>query len=123
VSHIVTIQTEVRDATAVQAACRRLGLPQPVQGTFRLYSSQATGLSVRLPDWRYPAVAELTTGRVQYDNFNGYWGDQKHLDAFLQAYAVEKAKIECRKKGHTTTEQTLADGSIKLTVQVHGGAQ
>ena len=66
---------------------------------------------------------ELTTGRVQYDNFNGYWGDQKHLDAFLQAYAVEKAKIECRKKGHTTTEQTLADGSIKLTVQVHGGAQ
>jgi len=27
-SHIVTIKTEVRDAVAVQAACRRLGLSQ-----------------------------------------------------------------------------------------------
>ena len=26
-SHIVTIETEVRDATAVQAACERLKLP------------------------------------------------------------------------------------------------
>lgn len=36
--------------------------------------------------------------------------------------AVEKAKIEARKKGHSVTEQSLADGSIKLTVQVGGAA-
>lgn len=120
-SHLVSIQTEIRDATAVQAACRRLGLPQPVQGTFRLYSTSATGLSVRLPAWKYPVVCELTNGALKYDNYQEHWGDQKHLDAFLQAYAVERAKIEARKKGHTTTEQTLADGSIKLTVQIHGG--
>jgi hypothetical protein len=40
----------------------------------------------------------------------------------MQAYAVEKAKLEARRKGHTTTEQQLADGSIKLKVQVAGGA-
>jgi hypothetical protein len=34
---------------------------------------------------------------------------------------VEKAKIEARKRGHSVFEQPLADGSIKLTIQVAGG--
>jgi hypothetical protein len=121
-SHIVMIQTEVRDVAAVAAACRRLGLGEPVQGTTRLYSGQVTGLAVQLPDWRYPVVADVATGRLRYDNFGGHWGDQRQLDRFLQAYAVEKAKLEARKRGHSVTEQALTDGSIKLTVQVAGGA-
>ena len=32
--------------------------------------------------------------------------------------AVEKAKIEVRKAGHTATEHLLADGSIRVCVQV-----
>jgi hypothetical protein len=59
---------------------------------------------------------------VRYDNYNGRWGEQAQLDRFLQAYAVEKAKIEARKRGHTVTEQSLTDGSIKLTVSVGGAA-
>jgi hypothetical protein len=51
-----------------------------------------------------------------------FWGDPSKLDALLQMYAVEKAKIEARKKGHTVSEQSLSDGSIKLTIQVAGGA-
>ena len=121
-SHIVTIKTEVRDAAAVEAACSRLRLPSPVHGTHQLYSSKATGLAVQLPKWRYPAVCELSTGQVHYDNFAGRWGNQHCLDAFLQSYAVEKAKIEARRRGHSVTEQSLDDGSIKLTVQVAGGA-
>ena len=53
-SHIVVIKTEVRDAAAVRAACQRLKLPQPVQGTHRLFGSEAIGLGVTLPDWKYP---------------------------------------------------------------------
>jgi len=121
-SHVVTIKSEVRDAAAVRAACQRLGLPQPVQGTHRLFTSQATGLAVALPKWRYPAVCDLSTGQVQYDNFRGHWGEQQHMDAFLQAYAVEKARAEARRQGHQVTEAKLSDGSIKLTVQVNGGA-
>ena len=119
-SHIVSIKTEVRDPAAVRAACQRLGLPQPVQGTHRLFTSQATGLAVQLPKWRYPAVCDLGTGHVAYDNFKGHWGDQRQLDAFLQAYAVERAKAEARRKGHTCTEQHLSDGSVKLTINVGG---
>jgi hypothetical protein len=121
-SHIVTIKSEVRDAAAVQAACRRLGLPQAVQGTTRLFSGQATGLAVQLPDWTYPVVIDTASGQMKFDNYNGRWGDQMHLDGFLQAYAAEKVKIEARRKGHAVTEQQLADGSIKLTIHVGGAA-
>jgi hypothetical protein len=36
--------------------------------------------------------------------------------------AVEKATIEARRKGHAVAERALADGSIRLTVTVGGGA-
>jgi hypothetical protein len=97
-------------------------LPPPVDGTHELYTSRVNGLAVQLPEWRYPAVCELSSGQIHYDNYGGRWGDQSHLDAFLQSYAVEKAKIEARRQGHSVTEQLLGDGSIKLTVQVNGGA-
>ena len=117
-SHIVTIKTEVRDANAVRASCRRLRLPAPVQGTHRLFSGQVSGLGVQLQDWKYPVVCQLDTGQLRYDNYGGRWGDQQHLDAFLQRYAVEKATIEARRQGHSVTEQPLHDGSVKLTINV-----
>jgi hypothetical protein len=40
----------------------------------------------------------------------------------MQAYAVEKARLEARRRGHSVVEQALADGSISLTIRV-GGAQ
>jgi hypothetical protein len=121
-SHIVEIKTEVRDEAAVKAACTRLQIPSPENKTVRLFSATATGLCVQLPGWSYPVVANLQTGQVQYDNYNGHWGEQKHLNAFLQAYAVEKAKIEARKKGHSVSETRLQDGSIRVTVKVGGAA-
>jgi hypothetical protein len=121
-SHIVSIRTEVRDAQAVAEACRRLGLPEPVTGTATLFSGEATGLVVKLPDWLYPVVFDPATGQVQYDNYEGVWGDRKHLDRFMQVYAVEKARLEARKRGHNVVEQSLPDGSIKLTIQMGGAS-
>jgi hypothetical protein len=121
VSHIVTIKTEVRDAGAVLAAAKRLGLDEPFEGTTRLFDGEATGLLLKLPGWLYPVVLDTSTGQTQYDNYGGQWGDPRHLDGFLQMYAVEKAKIEARKRGHSVFEQPLADGSIKLVIQVAGG--
>jgi hypothetical protein len=94
VSHIVTIRTQVRDPIAVASACERLALPAPIVGTAKLFSSQASGLIVQLPRWRY----------------------QRDLDSFIQAYSVEKTKLEARKAGHTVSEQALTDGSIKVRI-------
>ncbi len=121
-SHIVEIQTQVRDAAAVRAGCQRLGLDTPVEGKFKLYSETVHGLGVELRNWRYPVVFDLATGKSQYDNYEGHWGEPKRLDEFMQAYAVEKAKVEARKQGYSVSEQPLADGSIKVTVQVGGAA-
>ncbi|CAN5620082.1 hypothetical protein BH23PLA1_BH23PLA1_40140 [soil metagenome] len=120
-SHIVEIRTEVRDTEAVAAACRRLSLPVPVRGTAKLYSGEVTGLQVKLPGWIYPVVIQPETGQVQFDNYGGQWGSQEQMDKFLQSYAVEKTRIEARRKGHAVVEQALPDGSVKLTIQVGGG--
>jgi hypothetical protein len=115
-SHIVTIQTKLHDTVAVAAACQRLNLPTPVEGTATLFSGEATGLLVKLPDWLYPLVVNTTTGQAAFDNYEGAWGRQEQLDRFLQMYAVEKTKLEARKKGYSVSEQALTDGSIKLQV-------
>jgi hypothetical protein len=121
-SHIVTIQTQIRDLAAIWAACRRLELAEPVEGTVKLFSGEVAGWAVQLPQWTYPIVCDVSAGKVHYDNFQGRWGDQKELDRFVQAYAVEKVRIEARRAGRSLAEQTLSDGSIKLTIQVAGGA-
>jgi hypothetical protein len=121
-SHIVQIQTQVTSEAAVQAACRRLQLAPAVHATVTLFSAKSNGLVVRLPAWRYPLVCDLATGTIQFDNFEGAWGEQRELDKFLQAYAVERATLEARARGHWVTETSLADGSVKLTLRVGGAA-
>ena len=121
-SHVVHIKTEVRDVLALCTACRRLGLAEPVHETVKLFSGEATGHCVRLPDWRYPVVCELATGQLAFDNFAGRWGDPCELDSLLQSYAVEKTRLEARKQGHEVLEEQLVDGSVKLTVRIGGVA-
>lgn len=98
------------------AACRRLSLTEPVRETVQLFSGQATGLAVRLPNWQYPVVVDIEIGAVHYDDFGGEWGEQRQLDRLFQAYAVERAKLEARKKGFSVNETALQDGSIKLQI-------
>jgi hypothetical protein len=103
------------DLTAtIVFACRRLGLKEPVHGTAKLFSGEATGLLVHLPEWHYPVVIDTLTGVARFDNFNGRWGNQEHLHAFFQMYSVEKAKIEARRRRRAVSEQQLTDGSIRL---------
>lgn len=121
-SHIVQIQTQVRDPDGIRAACDRLKLAPPVFGKTELFSESMTGWAVRLPEWKYPIVCDVNTGQINFDNFDGRWGDQRELDRFVQNYAVEKTRIEARQQGHTVTEQQLDDGRIRLTVQIGGAA-
>ena len=50
-SHIVSVQTEVRDADAIWSACHHLRLNPPIFGSFCLFRSTVTGVGVRLPTW------------------------------------------------------------------------
>ena len=121
-SHVVIVRTQVKDVSALAAACRRLGLSQPVQGTATLFSSEATGQIVQLPGWTYPVVFDTATGEAHYDTYNGAWGEQKELGKLLQRYAAEKATLEARRAGHAVLETPLSDGSIRLTIQTGGSS-
>ena len=121
-SHIVEIQTEIRDPIAVRAACHRLRLPTPIEGEHQLFDSVVAGLGVQLPRWRYPVVCQIETGKLKYDNYNGRWGDPVELDRFKQGYAVEKTKLEAYQQGHSVTEKSCEDGSVELLVEIGGAA-
>ena len=120
-SHIVTIQVEIRDLDAIKSACRRLNLKEPVHGKTTLFETEVEGVLVELQDWIFPICCVLKTGELKYDNFSGAWGEQKYLDRFVQTYCIEKATLEARRKGYGVVEQQLSDGSVKLTVNIGGG--
>jgi hypothetical protein len=117
-SHIVTVRTQLRDSLVIQSACSRLNLPAPTFGTAKLFVTEKTGWIVKLTGRKYPAVCNTTNGEIDRDSYEGRWGDPKRLHEFMQAYAVEKAKIEARKAGLSATEQLLGHGSICVCVQV-----
>jgi hypothetical protein len=114
--HNVTIETKVHDAAALTAACHRLGLAEPVHANVRLYSADAAGLVVTLPGWQFPVVIDIAEGSIKYDNYEGRWGNPAELGRLLQVYAVEKAKLEARKKGYCVTEQAHQDGTMVLQI-------
>ena len=99
-SHIVEIQTQVRDAEAVRAACQRLHLPAFVERTVKLFSGEATGLAIELPGWRYLVVAQCETGQLAYEDFEGRWGEQRDSADFCRV--TRRKKCESRQGSGVT---------------------
>ena len=95
-SHLVSIETKVRVRAAIHAACRRLGLPAPTEGTFKFYSDHASGLGVRLPGWRYPAVCDTRTGQIHTDTYGGRWVTNSSWTVSCNAMRL---KLSCSRPG------------------------
>ena len=60
--------------------------------------------------------------RVQSGSVGGFyvcafWGEERELHRFIQAYAVEVIRQQARQHGRAMTEQQLPDGRIKLCIQ------
>jgi hypothetical protein len=142
VSHIVTIKTEIRDLAAVRAVCKRFKWEfregQTRYQWFGTYMGDAPlpeGVTVadlgtcthaiHVPGCRYEIGIVAKPGG--YDLRWDYWetaiknamgGPEAHR--FQQAYAIEKAKIEARKQGHSVTEQPQKNGTIRLIITPRG---
>lgn len=116
-SHTATIDVEVKDTAALQAACRRLGVRCELNTTVRLFDRQEfRGHAVYLDGWKYPVVF-TAEGKAKFDNYNGRWGAQEKLDQFRQRYAVEAARRVAQRQGKRVQERKLQDGSIQLVIQ------
>ena len=119
-SHVVTIETKLKDPAALSAACARLRLPEPKTETVKFFDgSEHEGLAVRPPGFVYPVVVK-EDGTTLSDTYGGRWGDDAFLGRLKQAYAVEAAKLQAKARGHRCTETPLPDGGVKLTVTAGG---
>lgn len=97
----------------LRETCRKLGVNLQPWGKHKLYSSTETGYAVKLDGWRYPVI--LGKDGIAKDDYNGSWGEQSKLDAFMQRFTAEKAIRDARRKGYSVSEN-ITDGRIKLTL-------
>lgn len=121
-SHTMNMDTEIRDLNALDIALKRLGyedIDLTVQDNVKVYGSSYTGVPVQLKGWNYPIVIDSENGRVTYDNYNGSWGNIERLQELKAHYGIEKAKIECRKAGHSFHESVTDDGLLQLRIAVN----
>jgi hypothetical protein len=130
-SHYSEVRIELRDRAALVAALYRLGFQGKVevhQEAQALYGyqgdlrEQQAHIIIRCQHVG-PAANDLGFQRQsdgtyrawisEYDrNHNGY--NDSWLGRLKQAYGVERAKAEARKKGYRVTEQKQEDGRVRL---------
>lgn len=122
-SHISKIELEVKDIGILGQACSRMGL-QLVKGqqTHKWYGKDAQcDHAIKVPGAQYEIGVVKKHGSYElqcdfYDrNIDRAIGKQGGL--LKQAYAVEKAKVEARRKGYSVLEKRT-DTGIQLHVRM-----
>ncbi len=121
-SHFTTIKTQIRDITALKAACTELGLDvienaeargfstNTIRGDYviRLKGPYDVALN-RQPDGSYALNADLWQGRVESELGQDF-GRLKQL------YGVHKSMLEARRRGLSVRRRNLANGTVRLAL-------
>lgn len=124
-SHKTTIKTEIHDLEALKRAAAKCDevaeikvaeAGQEIEG--RLYQGVTKGAAViKFKSWNYPVVIKAD-GTAEYDNYNGNWGETKHLDKLTQLYAAEVVVQKVKTSGlRIISQETKADGTIRIQAQ------
>ena len=122
-SHISKIELEVTDLGILGQACRRMGL-QLVKGqqTYKWYGKDGQcDHAIKVPRAQYEIGVVKQDGKYElqcdfYDrNIEKTIGKRGCL--LKQSYAVEKAKVEARRKGYSVLEKRT-DTGIRIHVRM-----
>ena len=121
-SHFTSIQTQIKDLTALQDACTELGVELIHQGVARGYATHTRrGDAViklkgpydialnKQPDGNYDLTTDWWNGHVEKEVGTNF-------TKLIQLYGVHKAMREAKKNGYLTSRKTLPNGAIKLTI-------
>ena len=130
-SHIVSIRSQLRDAIAIGAACRRLGLAEPVHGTAEMYGGSVQGLLVQLPGWQYPIAIDtakrvasqiLQHGKVRR-SYIGIGGQDidlpRNLVRHFQLPAEKAVFVTAVEEGSPSRRAGLRDGDVIVALDGH----
>lgn len=114
-SHIATVAIKLRDLPLLVEVCGQAGVPCELGAReVRLYSGAVpAAAALHLKGWRYP-VAVLADGTVQYDNYDGAWGEKAELDRILRNYAEAVTVRQARRLGMAVRREEREDGAVVL---------
>lgn len=121
-SHFTTVTTQIKDLTALKAACSELGVELLGNSQARGYSTNTLqgDYVIRLKGPYDIAVQQQPDGTfgLTTDWWNGHVEKEvgPKFGRLLQFYAVHKATMEARKRGHSVTRKVQKDGAIKLVI-------
>lgn len=123
-SHLSKIELEIKDIAALRKACQRLGFQLNMeQKSFKWYGTTDAKCdhTIKVPDANYE-IGVLKDGNkynLQCDFFDYRLVNKIGKDGGLlkQAYTLEKAKMEAKKKGYACKEIKTPQG-IQLTITV-----
>jgi len=127
-SHLVKIELEINDITALKRTCARLGLQfMADQKTFKWYGREPAPCeaAIKVPGQGYGyeigVVKEGKGYSLQTDFFDLNIIEKIGQKGGLlkQGYAIEKAKWEAIKKGYSVREHKTPTG-VQLRIQVGG---
>jgi hypothetical protein len=124
-SHFTTIQTQIRDLTALSEACSELGVSLVPDADCRGYA----GITRKAPHvirlkGPYdiavePSKANDGTHGLTTDWWDGHVAREvgEGYGRLLQCYGVHKTEREARLRGLRTSRKVETDGSILLTLE------
>lgn len=122
-SHFANIETQIRDITALKAACAEMGLSVLENAKARGFGDKTRRgeFVIKLKGPYDIAVNKVENGTYAFttDWWRGHVEEEvgPKFGKLLQMYGVYKAQIEARRKGFMTRRQVLKDGAIKLIIQ------
>jgi hypothetical protein len=121
-SHFTTIKTQIKDITALRAACEEMGLTllrstaargyyeNKIKGDYVIKLKGPYDIALnQQPDGSYGLTTDWWSGHVEKEVGKNY-------GKLLQLYGVHKASLEARKKGHLVHRSQQKNGAIKLVI-------
>ena len=119
-SHIVTVETMLKNTASISKACARLKWKCVEKGVGVFYNGNSvSGCVVNPTNWKYPIVIK-ESGEILSDTYNGNWGKDSDLNRLKQYYALEEAQATLGAQGlfgyETMNEET---GAITLEATVY----
>jgi hypothetical protein len=124
-SHFTTIQTQIRDLTALSEACSELGVSLVPDADCRGYAgvTRKAPHVIRLKGPYDIAVDPSKANDCTYGLTTDWWDGHVAREVgvgygrLLQSYGVHKTEREARLRGLRTTRRVETDGSILLTLE------
>lgn len=138
-SHVSQIDIEIKDLTALQAACARLGLIWKAnQSSYKWYGRWVGDYplpenvkvkdlgkclhAIEVPGARYEVGVTEVNGKLTllWDFYSSGGLEQilgNNGGKLIQAYAVEATKAQARRAGMRAYEQVEQDGTIRLELR------